>query len=115
MQEIHRGLVWTVSAVELSDGSCPFHADFEHRLNQRQRDDLSALLTLFADRKVWNNRTKFKKIDDPIWAFKKFQVRVPCYMQPNYRIVLTHLFLKKGDEWPQREIERARRLMKEAI
>jgi hypothetical protein len=53
------------------------------------------------------NREKFKKIEGQLFEFKSYQIRMPCFFDPKNRIVITHGFMKKTDNIPPKEIERA--------
>ncbi|HDY65087.1 MAG TPA: type II toxin-antitoxin system RelE/ParE family toxin [Phycisphaerae bacterium] len=57
------------------------------------------------------NRKQFKKVQDDIWEFKRFQHRIGCFREgPD--LVLTHGFVKKDKKWRREEIEKAQQIMR---
>jgi hypothetical protein len=55
-----------------------------------------------------------KKERDSIWAFKSCQIRIGCFQDGN-EWVLTHGFVKKCNNWPKSELERADRIRAEHL
>jgi len=72
-----------------------------------------ALLHLTADLGTLGNEEKFRKLNDGIWEFKSFQVRLLCCFEKNRLIILTHPFMKKKDRTPKSEINRAIQIREE--
>ncbi len=78
--------------------------------------DQAKLLTLFermGDHGRIANREKFKKIEDGLFEFKSFQIRMPCFFLAGGLVVITHGFRKKRDKIPRAEIDKARRIRDE--
>lgn len=108
-----RGTMRTIEYATCSNGSKPAK-EFVENLND---SDLRKLMTLFrrmADTGKIFNREQFKQVEDKIFEFKRFQIRVGCF-QLEHRWLLTHGFIKKGDRWPASELERAKRIREEHI
>lgn len=82
-----------------------------------QKKDVS-LLKEFGDRGEIRNTEKFKLEQKPIYAFKSYQVRIPCFYlpdSPKRTVVLTIGLIKKSDKLPPRELERAMQIHNEII
>jgi hypothetical protein len=60
------------------------------------------------------NRESFVHERGPIHAFKSFQARVGAFRIGNTWL-LTHGFLKKKDQWPKAELDRADRIRAEHL
>jgi transcriptional regulator with XRE-family HTH domain len=73
----------------------------------------SLLFRMACNGKIFDDR-KFKHEDGPIWAFKSFQIRLPCF-QFQRRWIITHGFFKKEDKWQSRQLDRAKRIMNEFL
>lgn len=59
---------------------------------------------------------KFHQLEGPIWEFKSYQIRIPCFREGK-EWVLTHGFVKKAD-WGRKfdgEIRRALRIRDEDL
>jgi phage-related protein len=53
------------------------------------------------------NPEKFSKLETPIYEFKSYQDRFPCFFDGQGRILITHGFRKKKNRTPKEEISRA--------
>lgn len=87
-------------------------------LPKSDRRKVAALFDLFADFGEIRNREKFVLEEKPIFAFKSFRIRICCFFIPNASrrsIVLTHGFIKKKDDMPKEELDRAMRIHAEEI
>lgn len=60
------------------------------------------------------NPQAFKHERGPMFAFKAFECRVPCF-RTGSAWFLTHGFLKKKARWPETEFQRAERIMAEHL
>lgn len=92
--------------------------EFIENLSTSDRGKLAALIGLFGDFGEIRNREKFVLEKKPIFAFKSFRVRICCFFIPNAArrsIVLTHGFIKKRNDMPKEELERAMRIHAEEI
>lgn len=87
--------------------------EFIKTLPQSDQKKIFALLCRTADHGTLSNEEKFRKLDDGIWEFKSFQVRLLCYFERHRLIILTHGFIKKKDRTPKSEIDRAIRIRDE--
>lgn len=95
--------------------ACPT-TDFIDELTKSEQVKIIALINRFAQHGEIRNEQKFRIEESPIFTFKSFQVRVPCFFLPGAEkraIVLTHAFKKKSDKIPKQELERARRIYNE--
>lgn len=67
---------------------------------------------VMAEHGAIRNPETFRMERAPIFGFKSFQCRIPCFRQGNVWL-LTHGFIKKQDKWPSAEFDRALRIMAE--
>jgi hypothetical protein len=94
-----------------SDGASPAKEFVELQEIKDQRK-LAVLFQRMADVGELRNREKFKKVEGDIWEFKSHQLRILCFRDgPNW--ILTNGFLKKKDQIPPSELDRAQRIMSE--
>ena len=91
-------------------GRC-FVREFIDGLESADQKKVMALLQRAAEHGPPNNIEKFKKVEDNIWEFKSFQVRILCSLEGRKVIILTHGFIKKKDKAPPNEIARAKELL----
>jgi hypothetical protein len=112
--EFYLGTWGTVSLAIEASGACPARV-FIEELSTADKAKLFALLKRAADMGPMNinNREKFKKLDDDLYEFKVFQIRIPCFYNGR-SIVLTHGFKKKQDDIPPGELLRAKRIRAES-
>lgn len=76
------------------------------------------MLRDFSDRGEIRNTEKFNHEKDGIYAFKSFRVRILCFFLPGASkrtVVLTHGFIKKREELPSKELEKALRIRVEIV
>ena len=85
--------------------------EFIDSLEDPDQKKVMALLERAAEHGPPNNIEKFKKLEDNIWEFKSFQVRMLCSLEGRKVIILTHGFIKKKDKCPPNEIARAKELL----
>ena len=90
------GAQFTIVCQELPDGSCPV-GEFLDGLDESDRNKLDVLFERLGDHGKISNREKFKKVEDKIWEFKSFQIRVLCFHTPDRQWILCHWAIKKGD------------------
>jgi len=82
-------------------------------LGKEDQQKLTALLKRTSDEGPPANREKFKKLEDDLYEFKSFQVRVFCTIR-GARIILINGVVKKKDRHDQEDIDKAKRLLAEA-
>ena len=87
--------------------------DFIDSLETVDQKKVMALLQRAAEHGPPSNTEKFKKLEDNIWEFKSFQVRILCALEVRKIIILTYGFIKKKDKAPPNEIAKAKELLKE--
>lgn len=93
-------------------------ADFIDELPESEQKKIIRLLKEFGDRGEIHNTEKFRLEQKPIYAFKSYQVRIPCFYlpdRPRRTVVLTHGFMKQADKLPRRELEKAIQIYNEVI
>jgi len=95
----------------LSSGKMP-SKDYLESLDWRERIKMESRLENMATNGTIKNNQKFRKLEDEIWEFKSDQHRMPCFQVSNCWI-LTHGFVKKSDKTKRKEIDRAKKIMKE--
>jgi Phage derived protein Gp49-like (DUF891) len=112
---VANGRCFTVAYAVCNDGSSPAK-EFVDGCDKRDRAKLAFLIQNRAELGLneWRNREKFKPIGGPLFEFKSFQIRILCF-RDGATWVLTHGFVKKKDDIPPAEIERARRIMREDL
>jgi len=104
----------TVLAVVMNE-TC-LAAEYIRNLQEAPRKKVLALLSKTAiSGRPPVNKEKFDKLEGPLFEFKSFQDRLPCFFDGQGRIVLTHGFSKKSRRTPREEIERALRLRAEYL
>jgi Phage derived protein Gp49-like (DUF891) len=86
--------------------------DFYLGLSKGDQSKLNTLFVRMADHGKISNRQKFHRVEDDIWEFKCFRIRISCY-QVGRCWYLLHGFEKKGDYWPPGELIRANNLLAE--
>ncbi len=101
----------TVEYACRADGTRPAQ-DFLDNLEDKEKAALVALFKRMADHGRITNETKFKHEEGEIYAFKRFQTRLPCF-RIGSSWFMTHGFIKKKDRWPPTEINRAKDIMHE--
>ena len=101
----------TVEYARRSDGTWPAQ-DFVDNLEDKVKAALAVLFKRMADQGRITDDRKFKHEEGEIYAFKRFQIRLPCFRIGSSWFI-THGFMKKKDRWPSTEITRARDIMRE--
>jgi hypothetical protein len=91
-------------------GNC-LAQEFINDLELADQKKVLALLRRAAEHGTPNNTEKFKKLEDNIWEFKSFQVRILCTFEERKIIILTHGYIKKQYKAPPSEIARAKELL----
>lgn len=110
---IYRGKQFNVCAL-IVEKHCLVQ-EFIDELQELDQMKILVLLKYAGDYGPPRNLEKFKKLEDDIWEFKSFQVRLLCFFDKNQLIILTHGFVKKSKKTPKSEIEKAKRLQKEYL
>jgi phage-related protein len=111
---IYPGKVFRIAFARDSDGSYPAEEFFD-QLPKADQAKLVNLFRILGDHGKHSNPEKFGDLEDGLYEFKSFQIRMP-YASAQYEkrlILITHGFRKKRDKTPPSEIERARRILAE--
>jgi hypothetical protein len=59
----------------------------------------------------YSNRERFKKVENTkLYEYKDFQIRILCFWQPSYLLVMAHALRKKKDGLSQPDVDAALRL-----
>lgn len=111
IKKLYEGKEYHIYAI--CGGNKCFVQEFIEKLNDKDKKKIIALLKRSADSGIPRNEEKFKKLVDDIWEFKSYQIRILCTLENNKIILLIHGFIKKKNETPKKEIEKANRLLKE--
>jgi len=108
------GPLMTVVYAVCANGASPGWDFYNCELDDTEKAKMNTLFHYMGEQGRISNRERFKRIEDTdLFEFKSFQVRMPCYFQPDRTLVITHGFRKKGDRIPPCEIARAKRIRKE--
>lgn len=107
-RDLCRGQIRTVAAL-IVDGECLVES-FLETLKESDQKKVAALFKMACGLQQIRNREKFKMLGDGLCEFKCHQVRVIGFMDHARRIILTHGFIKKTDDIPPAQLERASRL-----
>lgn len=108
-EKIYQGRRYTISGI-VENGKCRVR-EFIPALEEADKKKIVYLLKRTGDLGTPANIEKFRNLENGIFEFKSFQVRVLCFFAKGEMIILTHGFVKKKDKTPRTEIERAKRLM----
>jgi hypothetical protein len=109
------GSCFTIVFAVAANKTSPAEEFYDSDLSELEQAKMLKLFERMGDAGRISNRENFKKIENDLWEFKSFQVRMPCFFRPGKILVVTHGFRKKGDAIPRPEIERAHRIRKEDI
>ena len=77
--------------------------EFIDELEESDQKKIFVLLRYTGDNGPPKNLEKFKKLEEDIWEFKSFQVRLLCFFDKNQLIILTHGFVKKSKKTTKSE------------
>jgi hypothetical protein len=100
------GSYFTIRCQELKNGTCPV-GEFLDGLSPSDRRKLDVLFERLGDQGRISNREKFRKVEDHIWEFKSFQIRVLCFFAPNGQVILCNWETKKRDRLKQSTVRTA--------
>ncbi len=109
----YQGGKFTIAFARQKNGQSP-GADFSDALSKEEQAKLGNLFRLLADHGRIANPEKFGVLDQGLFEFKSFQIRMPCaYAHERGLFLVTHGFYRKRDRTPKEEIERAWRILRE--
>ena len=81
--------------------------EYFENLDDKQKKQLLKLVKLIGDNgKIWD-KTKFRNEGDKIYAFKPQPDRFLCFFTDDAKIVITNAFVKKQNDLPKTEKDRA--------
>ena len=100
----------TIAFARCNDGTSPAEEFFDGLPASDQRKLMTLFKRLGDHGKIFNTE-KFKKEDRGFYAFKSYQIRMPCYFLRERVVVVTHGFTKKCDKMPPSELDRAERIL----
>ncbi len=86
--------------------------DFEEVLEileDHEKDKITALITWAANTQSFHNIQKSRQLQNDIYEFKQDQFRMLYFYHSKIRrlIIITHMFRKKGNKCPPKEVRRA--------
>lgn len=87
--------------------------DFAESLNVAEQRKLALLLSALGDIGHIQNKEKFRREGDKIYAFKPKLHRFLCFFFTGGKVIITNAFTKKQDKLPPREKERALKCTKD--
>ena len=110
---VHKGAECTISCAVCRDGSSPAQ-EFLDSLDDADKRKLEHLFRMMGTQGRISNEQKFKLLERPLWEFKSYQIRIPCFQDVN-EWVLTHGITKKDSRAKKKNIKKARRIMNEDL
>lgn len=111
---IYPGMRFRIAFARDYDGSYPAEEFFD-QLPKADQAKLVSLFRILGDHGKYSNPQKFGDLEDGLYEFKSFQIRMP-YAYAQYEkglLLITHGFWKKKDKTPHSQIERARKILAE--
>lgn len=108
----YHGERFTICYAVDGKGRCPAQ-DFIQTLDRADQQKVLSLFKFMGDHGRIPNTEKFRLLGDGLSEFKSFQIRMPCRFEKDGLIIVSHGFVKKRDDTPRSEIERARRILDE--
>lgn len=110
---VYPGAKFAITFAQEKNGDCPA-CQFFDGLSQLDQAKLMAF-QIAGDHAKFHNPEKFGHLDDGLYEFKSFQIRMPfAYAKTEQRMILiTHGFIKKTNKAPKEEIARAWRIYEE--
>ena len=89
--------------------------EYFEELDDSQKRQLLKLVKLMGDIGEIKNKTKFRNEGDKIYAFKPQPDRFLCFFTDNAKVVITSAFVKKQQDLPKTEKDRALRYMSDYL
>lgn len=86
--------------------------EFIDGLSEDDQKKIAALLKTTAELGVPKNEQKFKKLQDGLFEFKSYQIRIFCAFHGKAIIVLTHGIIKKKNKHDKNDIDKAIEILK---
>jgi phage-related protein len=111
---IYPGKRFRIAFARDCDGSYPAQEFFD-QLPKADQAKMVSLFRILGDHGKHSNPEKFGDLEDGLYEFKSFQIRMP-YAYAQYEkglLLITHGFRKKKDKTPPSQIERARKILAE--
>jgi phage-related protein len=111
---VYPGKVFTIAFARDHEGAYPAE-DFFNQLPIADKAKLVNLFRILGDHGKHSNPEKFGDLENGLYEFKSFQIRMP-YAHAQYEkglLLITHGFRKKKDKTPPSEIAKAWRILHE--
>jgi len=113
---VHCGRIFKIAFARERSGNSPAEEFFDG-LSTLEQAQLAQLFRILGDSNPGTpkNPEKFGVLDDGLYEFKSFQIRMPFAYAKGERglVLITHGFKKKKDKAPPEEIARAKRILQE--
>jgi phage-related protein len=111
---LYAGKAFRIEYAVDANGKSPAR-DFLEGLSLKDRPKVWSLLKRLGDEGKVANREKCKKLKENLFELKSHQIRILFHYSKRTKrlVVLSHGLIKKKDDLPQREIERAERILAE--
>jgi len=109
---VHSGGVFRIAFARDREGSYPGEEFFD-QLSIGDKAKLMNLFRILGDHGKHSNPEKFGDLEDGLYEFKSFQIRMPYAYAKNEKglVLISHGFFKKSPKAPKAEIERARMIL----
>lgn len=85
--------------------------EYFQQLRTKDQVKVTALLKRLADHGAITNREKFKKLDDGLFEFKSYQVRLLGDFRPGGRFLIAYGVTKKDDRHKNKDLRIAREIL----
>lgn len=110
----YRGERFTIAFARDQEGAFPAEEFFD-QLPKADQAKLMNLFRILGDHGKHSNPEKFGDLQDGLYEFKSFQVRMPFAYAKNEKatVLISHGFKKKSPKTPKAEILRAWKILKE--
>jgi phage-related protein len=108
------GKFFTVEWYYTENGKMPA-LDYFNELSKLEKAQTLRLIELIATEGKILNIQKFRNEGDGIYAFKPKPHRFLCFFCQGRKIIITNAFVKKKDDLPSEEKDRARRYQQDYI
>lgn len=113
---VHCGKNFRIAFARERSGESPGEKFFDG-LSHLEKAQLAQLFRILGDSNPGapKNPEKFGVLDDGLYEFKSFQIRMPFAYAKGERglVLITHGFKKKRDKAPPEQIARAKRILQE--
>lgn len=110
----YRGAMFKIAFARNREGAHPAEEFFD-QLPKTDQAKLAKLFQILGDHGKHSNPEKFGDLDEGLFEFKSFQIRMPFMYAKNEKglVLISHGFIKKSPKTPTAEIKRAWMILNE--